>query len=84
MTRDTWEQLGRPLIYESRIYLILADQGLIEPIAVWRNVDTTIKGILTKVNFEIIDPKEGSISFPVLVGRPWGIKMKASISLDKE
>ena len=42
------------------------------------------KGISTKVNFEIIDPKEGSSSFSTLVGRPWGIKMKASISLDKE
>ena len=29
-------------------------------------------------------PKEGSSSFPMLVGRPWGRKMKASISLDKE
>ena len=44
----------------------------------------TIKGIYTKVNFEIINPKEGSSTFPVLVGRPWGRKMKASISLDKE
>ena len=44
----------------------------------------TIKGISTKVDFEIIDPKEGSSSFPALVGQPWGIKMKASISLDKE
>ena len=68
MTRDTWEQLGRPRLYESRIYLKLADQGLIEPIRVWRDVDTIIKGISTKVNFEIINPKEGSSSFPNLVG----------------
>ena len=84
MTQDTWEQLGRPRLNESGIYLKLDDQGLIEPIGVWRNVDTMIKGISTKVNFEIIDPKEGSSSFPALVGRPWGRKMKASISLDKE
>ena len=84
MTRDTWEQLAIPRLYESGIYRKLADQGLIEPIGVWRNVDTTIKGISTKVDFEIIDPKEGSSSFPALVGRPWGRKMKASISLDKD
>ena len=84
MTRDTWERMGRPRLYESGIYLKLADQGLIEPIGVWKNVDTTIKGISTKVDFEIIDPKEGASSFPALVGRPWGRKMKASISLDKE
>ena len=57
---------------------------MIKPIRFWRNVDTTIKVILTKFNFEIIDPKEGSSSCPTLVGQPWGRKMKASISLDKE
>ena len=57
MTRYIWEQLGRPRLYESGIYLKLSDQDLIEPIRVWRNVDTTIKGISTKVDFEIIDPK---------------------------
>ena len=84
MTRDTWENMGKPRLYESGIYLKLADQGLIEPIGVWKDVDTTIKGISTKVDFEIIDPKEGSSSFPTLIGRPWGQKMKAYISLDKE
>ena len=84
MTHDTWEQMGRPRLYESGIYLKLADQGLIEPIGVWKNIDMTIKGISTKVDFKIIDRKEGSSSFPVLVGRTWGRKMKASISLDKE
>ena len=84
MILDTWEQLGRPRLYESGIYLKLADQGIIEPIGVWRDVNMTIKGICTKFNFEIIYPKEGSSSFLALVGRPWGRKMKASISLDKE
>ena len=69
MTRDTWEQMGRPRLHESGIiYGKIADQGLIEPIRVWKNVDMTIKGISTKVDFEIIDPKEGSSSFPALVG----------------
>ena len=68
MTRDTLEKMGRPRLYESGIYLKLADQGLIEPIGVLKDVDTTIKGISTKVDFKIIDPKEGSSSFPVLVG----------------
>ena len=84
MTHDTWEQLGRPRLYESGIYLKLANQGLIERIGFCKNFDTTIKGISTKVDFEIIDPKEGSSSFLALVGRPWGRKIKASIFLDKE
>ena len=68
MTHDTWEELGRPRLYDLGRYLKLSNQGLIEPIGVWRNVDTKIKGISTKVDFEIIDPKEGSSSFPALVG----------------
>ena len=43
MTWDTWEQLGSPRLNESSIYLKLADQGLIEPIGIWRNVDAMIK-----------------------------------------
>ena len=39
---------------------------------------------MKKFDFEIIDLKEGSNSFPALVGCPWGRQMKASISLDKE
>ena len=79
-----WEQLGKPRLNESGIYLKLANKGLNEPIGVWKKFDMTIKGISTKVDFEIINPKEGSSSFLTLVGRPWGRKMKASISLDKE
>ena len=79
-----WEQLAKPRLHEYEIYLKLADQGLIEPIGVWKNVNAIIKGITTKVNFEIINPKEGLGSFSALVSRPWGRKMKASISLDKE
>ena len=68
MTLDTWEQLGRPQLHESGIYLKLVNQGLIEPIGVRKNVNMTIKGIMTQVDFEIINPKEGSSSFPALVG----------------
>ena len=61
MTCDTCEQMGRPRLYELGIYLKLADQGLIDPIGFWKNVDTTIKGISTKVDFEIIDPRKDPV-----------------------
>jgi len=41
-------------------------------------------GISPKVSFEVIDPKECSTSFSALVGRPWGRRMKATISLEKD
>ena len=31
----------------------------------------------------MIEPKQGSNSYPSLVGRPWARKMKANISLEK-
>ena len=39
--------------------------------------------ISTKVDFEVIDPKEGTTSLTTLVGRPWGRSMKETISLEK-
>ena len=58
MTRDTWEQLGKPQLNESGIYLKLADRAIIEPISVWKNVGTTINNITKKFKIVIINPKE--------------------------
>ena len=41
-------------------------------------------GILTRVNILVIEPNSRSNSYHALVGRPWGRKMKANISLDKD
>ena len=84
MTQDTSEQLGRPRLNEFGIYLNLEEQGHIEPIGLWRNVNRAIKDITTKVEFEIIDPKEGSKSSPNFLVWPWDWKIKASFSSDKE
>ena len=35
------------------------------------------------IDFKVIEPKEGSKSYPALVGQPWARKMKANISLEK-
>ena len=58
MTRDTWEQLRKPLLNESGIYLNLVDRAIIEPIGFWKNVDTTINNITKKFKIVIINPKE--------------------------
>ena len=41
-------------------------------------------GITVTTDFKVIEPKEGSKSYPALVGRPWERKMKANISLEKD
>ena len=41
-------------------------------------------GILVVVDFKVIEPNEGSKSYPALVGWPWARKMKENISLEKD
>ena len=45
LRKDTWEKLVRPQLVKSDYYLKLANQGLIEPLGLCRNVETTIMGI---------------------------------------
>ena len=40
LTKDIWEKLGRPQLVKSDYYLKLANQGLIEPLGLCRNVQT--------------------------------------------
>lgn len=77
-------KLGKLELDKSNFYLKLANQGLVEPLGIWRDVETIIMGISTRVDFEFIEPRLGSNSYPALVVQPWGRKMKASISLDKD
>ena len=67
LTKDTWEKLGRPQLVKSDYYLKLVDQGLIEPLGLCRNVETTIMGISTRTDFKVIEPREGRKSYPSLV-----------------
>ena len=41
-------------------------------------------GISIKIDFKVIEPKEGSKSYLALVGQSWARKMKANISLEKD
>ena len=84
LPRATWVRLGRPKLEKFDYYLKLADQGLVEPLGNWKYVETYIMGIKTRIEFEVIDPKQGTSSYPTLIGRPWERKMRANISLDKD
>ena len=84
LTKSTWEKLGRPKLIKSEYYLKLADQGLIEPLGLCKNIETTIMGIIVTTDFKVIEPKEGSKSYPALVDQTWERKMKANISLEKD
>jgi len=84
LTKSTWEKLIRSKLIKSKYYLKLVDQGLIEPLGLCRNIETTIMGITITTDFKVIEPKEGSKSYPTLVSQPWARKMKANILLEKD
>ena len=76
LTKSTWEKLGQPQLVKSDYYLKLADEGLVKPLGLCRNIKTTIMGISVKIDFKVIERKEGSTSYPALVDRPQAGKMK--------
>jgi hypothetical protein len=76
--------LAQPSLAQTINYLMLADQRLIEPVGILRNIETYIMGISTSVDFELIDLVNGMPTYPTLVGRPWGRQMKENISLEKD
>jgi hypothetical protein len=84
LPQETWIRMGQPTLAPTLNYLKLEDQRLIEPIAILKNVETQIMGIQTQVDFEVIDLVEGMSSYATLVIRPWGLKMKATISLERD
>ena len=83
LPRSTWIKLGWPELVKSYFYLKLVDQGLVEPLGIWKYVEMTIRVISTRVKFEVIEPKLGS-SCPSLFSGPWGRNTKSNISLDKD
>ena len=68
LPRTEWVKLGKPELMKLDFYLKLADQGLVEPLGIWKDIETTIMGILTRFDFEVIEPKPRSNSYPSLVG----------------
>ena len=84
LPRDTSVNLGTPKLEKLDFYLKLADQGLVDPLGIQKDIKTTIMDISTRIDFQVIEPKQGSNSYATLVGRPWGRNMKGNISLDKD
>ena len=76
--------MGRPHLVNSRNVSKLYDQRFIEPIGLYKGVKSSIMGISNITNFDIINLVEESMVYEDLVGRPWGRKMKETISIEKD
>jgi hypothetical protein len=72
LPQETWIRLDWPSLVPTLNYLNLVDQILIENIGILINIETYIMGILTLVDFEVINLVDGMPSYAALVVRPWG------------
>lgn len=52
--KSTWLKLGQPHLTKFDFYIKLIDQGLVEPLGIWKDVKATIMVILNRINFEVI------------------------------
>lgn len=81
---ETWISMGRLNLHKMTNYLKLVEQIFIEPIVMLRQVNNSIMGISITSNFEVIDLVDGIPTYPTLVDKPWVLRMKATISLEKD
>jgi hypothetical protein len=74
LPRETWVRLRKPLLQPTMNFLKLVDQRFIEPIGTLKSVITSIMGIPTRVNFEVINLVKGIPTYPALVEKTLGLK----------
>ena len=68
LTKQTWEQMGKPMLEWSPIQLRLANQQKIVPLGRFPSVPVDIDGISTLEDFEVIEIIDDSNPYPALLG----------------
>ena len=83
LTKQTWEQMGKPTLEWSPIQLTLANQQNIVPLGRLPSVSVDIDGVSTLADFEVIEIIDDSNPYPALLGIEWAIDNDAVINLKK-
>ena len=68
LTKQTWEQMGKPTLEWSPIQLRLANQQKIVPLGRLPSVSVDIDGVNTLAEFEVIEIIDDSNPYPALLG----------------
>ena len=68
LTKQTWEQMGKPTLAWSPIQLRLANQQKIVPLGRFLDLQIDIDGVSTFTNFEVIEIIDDSNPYPALLG----------------
>ena len=83
LTKQTWEQMGKPALTWSPIQLRLANQQRIVPLGRFPNVPIDIDGVITLADFEVIDLIDDGNPYPSLLGIQWEMENAAVINFKK-
>ena len=81
LTKQTWEQMRKPILEWSPIQLRLANQQKVVPLGRLPGVPVYIDGVSTLVDFEVIDINDDSNPYLALLGIEWGIENSTVINL---
>ena len=81
LTKQTWEQMGKPTLEWSPIQLRLANQQNIVPLGRFPSVPVDIDGVSTLADFEVIEIVDDSNPYPALLGIEWEIDNSTVINL---
>ena len=81
LTKQTWEQMGKPTLEWSPIQLRLANQQKIVPLGRFPNVPVDIDGVSTLADFEVIEIIDDSNPYPALLDIEWELDNHAVINL---
>ena len=81
LTKQTWEQMGKPTLEWSLIQLTLANQQKIVPLGRFPSVPVDIDGVSTLAYFEVIEIIDDRKPYPALLGVEWEIDNYAVFNL---
>ena len=77
MTADTMEKLGLTNLLPMELLLRMANHRKVLPMGVLVDVDTNIAGFVYKIDYVVFQLKSSTLSYPILLGRPWLFDAKA-------
>ena len=83
LTKQTWEQMGKPTLDWSPIQLRLANQQNIVPLGRFPNVPIDIDGVCTAADFQVIEIIDDINPYPALLGIEWALDNDAVINIKK-
>jgi hypothetical protein len=83
MMKQTWALMGKPKLINSPIRLRMANQQAVSPFERLEHVLVDIDGVITFVDFKVIEIVDDSCLYPVLLGIDWDFNNSIVVDFKK-